>query len=221
MPMKNQIAAAVTTLFERVINGLGDRVKRQSLDRLAEAGLLTVGRHTYGLPRIDAYCGSEAKVVIGSFCSIARDVVFVSGGVHPAEWTSTFPFRAQLGLEGANRDGMPRTRGDIVIGADAWIGTEAMILSGVEIGPGAIVAARAVVTRSVPAYAIAAGVPARVVGSRFSPATIAELLRIRWWDWPDREILEAVPLLSSPDVEGFIKKYRWRGGPAADAGEGQ
>jgi acetyltransferase-like isoleucine patch superfamily enzyme len=171
-----------------------------------------VGRHTYGNPSVDIYHGSESKVIIGKFCSISPGVRIVVGGIHPADWVSTYPFRANWNLPGAFQDGMPTTRGDVRIGSDVWIGTEAMILSGVEVGHGAIIAARSVVTRDVRPYSIVAGVPAREVALRHTEEQIAELLRIAWWDWDDAEVLAAVPLLSSADASSFLTRYRGRSG---------
>jgi acetyltransferase-like isoleucine patch superfamily enzyme len=173
----------------------------------AARGLLQVGRHTYGVPEIDLYASSESRIDIGSFCSLSRGVTLVAGGSHPPDRVSTIPFRIRWQLEGAYRDGMPATRGDVVIGPDVWIGTDAMILSGVTIGPGAIIAARSVVTRDIPPYAIAAGVPARVLRQRFCPESIARLLALAWWDWSDAQIREAIPLLSSPCIEAFLDRY--------------
>ena len=79
-------------------------------------------------------------------------------------------------------------KGDIIIGNDVWIGYEAVILSGVTIGNGAIIGARAVVTRDVPPYTIAGGVPAKPIRKRFSDDAISALLNIKWWDWPKERI---------------------------------
>ena len=86
-------------------------------------------------------------------------------------------------------------KGDIVIGNDVWIGYEAVILAGVTIGDGAVIGARAVVTKDVAPYTVVGGVPARSVKKRFSDGTIQRLLELRWWDWPEeriRENLEAI-----------------------------
>jgi acetyltransferase-like isoleucine patch superfamily enzyme len=171
---------------------------------LMDRGLLVVGRHTYGDPKIWSYPGSERKVTIGSFCSIAPGVEIITGGIHPTDWVSTYSFRIQWRMEGAFEDGMPQSKGDVVIGSDVWIGTGAMVLSGVTVGHGAIVAARAVVTSDVPPYAIVAGCPTRVVRYRFPPDVIEKLLDIAWWEWDDARIRHLVPLLSSPDVERFL-----------------
>ena len=94
-------------------------------------------------------------------------------------------------------------RGDIIIGNDVWIGYEAVILSGVTIGDGAIVAARAVVTRDVPPYAIVGGVPAKPIRQRFSNPDIAQLLELRWWDWPKEKIARTIDAIQSGDLEGL------------------
>jgi carbonic anhydrase/acetyltransferase-like protein (isoleucine patch superfamily) len=94
-----------------------------------------------------------------------------------------------------------------MIGHDVWVGVDALILSGVTIGNGAVIAARSVVTKDVPPYAIVAGSPARVVKYRFDEDTIAVLLAIAWWDWPQAKIEEALPLLMSPNLDTFIRRY--------------
>jgi hypothetical protein len=98
------------------------------------------------------------------------------------------------------------TKGDVVIGNDVWIGFGAMILSGVTIGDGAVIGARAVVASDVEPYTVAVGNPARSASQRFDDATVARLLRIRWWDWPDEVISERIPLLCSGDIRSFIAR---------------
>lgn len=120
---------------------------------------------------------------------------------------SLYPFRIRWRLADAYRDGMATTHGEVVIGSDVWIGTEALILSEVTIGHGAVVAARAVVTRDIPPYALAGGVPARVIRYRHSPEHIRRLLALAWWEWPEEQIREAVPWLSSDRVEEFLQRF--------------
>ena len=91
-----------------------------------------------------------------------------------------------------------------------WIGTDALILSGVNVADGAIIAARSVVTRDIPPYAIVAGVPARVIRSRFDETTMDALLQIAWWDWPEADIERMIPLLSSPDVDVLLAEMKKR-----------
>jgi virginiamycin A acetyltransferase len=90
--------------------------------------------------------------------------------------------------------------GDTVIGNDVWIGREAMVLPGVTIGDGAVIGARSVVTRDVEPYQIVAGNPARTVRQRFSDDEVAELLRIRWWDWPIEHITEHAAAIMAGNV---------------------
>lgn len=92
-------------------------------------------------------------------------------------------------------------RGDIVVGNDVWIGYEAVVMAGVTIGDGAIVASRAVVTCDVPPYAIVGGVPAKVIKYRFDPATVESLLAIKWWEWPAETIRRALPLIRGGKAE--------------------
>lgn len=198
----------IKNIIQKGIHLLSDFVVRQNQyyehKRQLKAGILQMGNHTYGLPIIDAYKGSERKVIIGSYCSIAKNVVMVTGGIHPLDWVSTFPFRAKWNLPGGFEDGMPTSNGDIVIGSDVWIGSDVMIMSGVKVGHGAVIAARSVVTKDIPPYSLVAGVPTKVIRLRFNPETIAQLLEIKWWEWDEEKIRSAVPLLSGPDIRQFI-----------------
>lgn len=191
----------------RVASFLDRQEQFVEIHDLVDAGLLVIGRHTYGVPKVWMYRGSESKIVIGAFCSISPGAQIVAGGIHPAQWVSTFPFRARWRLPGSLTDGMPATKGNIEIGSDVWIGTDAMIVSGVTIGHGAIISSRAVVTQAVRSYAIVAGVPAREIGMRFADKQVEDLLRIKWWEWDEEDILAAVSLLSSPDISSFLSKY--------------
>jgi acetyltransferase-like isoleucine patch superfamily enzyme len=174
---------------------------------LVKNKVITIGKHSYGTPNVDTYRGSECKAVIGDYCSIARDVTIILGGIHPTDWVSTYPFRIKLRMPGAYEDGMPTTKGNVIIGSDVWIGTEAMILSGVTIGHGAIIASRSLVTKDIPPYAIVAGTPAKIVKYRFDEEIIDKLLAIQWWDWDEVKVREGVDLFSSNDIGEFIKKY--------------
>jgi acetyltransferase-like isoleucine patch superfamily enzyme len=168
---------------------------------------LTMGRHSYSRPRVRWYYGDVASVHIGNFASVADDVVITVGGAHPTDWVSTFPFRAQLGEPGAFLDGMPKPERDVVIGNDVWIGRGARILGGVHIGDGAVVGAYSVVGSDVRPYAVVVGNPAREIRRRFSDEQIEGLLRIRWWGWPDDEVREAIPILSSNSIDEFLDRY--------------
>ena len=98
----------------------------------------------------------------------------------------------------------PATKGDVVIGNDVWIGYRAIILSGVTIGDGAVIAAGAVVTKDVPAYGIVGGNPAKLIKKRFDDETIPRLLKIAWWNWDDAKIEKFLPLLLNQEITAFI-----------------
>jgi virginiamycin A acetyltransferase len=153
---------------------------------------------------------SGARLAIGSFCAIAAGARFVMpDAMHATAGVSTFPFGI---LPGAFADALPITEypfpeaRDTVVGHDVWIGMEALVMPGVRIGHGAVVAARAVVTRDVPDYAVVAGNPARIVRRRFTEEEAARLVALAWWDWPVERIARAVPALvrGGPDaLEAF------------------
>jgi virginiamycin A acetyltransferase len=142
---------------------------------------------------------SGARLEIGSFCAIATGARFVMpDAMHAMGGVSTFPFAILGGAFAAGLDlgayPFPQAR-DTVIGHDVWIGMEALVMPGVRIGHGAVVAARAVVTQDVPDYAIVAGNPARVVRRRFPEDEAARLVALGWWDWPVQRIAAAIPAL--------------------------
>ena len=180
----------------------GDREDAQHL----EDGTVVMGRESYHVPIVRKFRGEEGRVLVGSFVSIDRGVECHPGGLHRTERVSHYGLRAMLDLPGS-KDDFPHGHGDIHVGHDAWLAEGVIVMSGVTIGPGAVVATRSVVTRDVPPYAIVAGVPAKQTGRRFGDEQIAALLRIAWWDWPLQAIKERVDLLSSPDVDAFIAAY--------------
>jgi len=175
------------------------------MNREAQYRDYEIGSYTYGTPSVlDWSQGSTLKV--GRYCSFAGGVTIMLGGQHRPDWVTTYPFN-QLFRNARSFRGTPTTKGDVVIGNDVWIATEAMILSGVRIGDGAVISARSVVTRDVPPYAIVAGAPAKVTRFRFSDDQIASLLAIAWWNWPMSKVEAAWPLLLSDDVSEFIARY--------------
>jgi acetyltransferase-like isoleucine patch superfamily enzyme len=187
-------------VFKEIIRRLTTK-KEKSLP--AQYPQYRIGKGSYGTPRI-YNSGEGADLQIGAFCSIAEGVKIMLGGEHRTDWVTTFPFNV-LWETGKGIHGHPATKGNVKIGNDVWIGTEAIILSGVIIGDGAVIGARAVVTRNVPPYAVAAGVPARIVKKRFDEKTIERLIQIKWWEWDDNRIERAIPLLLSEDIESFLK----------------
>ena len=151
---------------------------------------------SYGTPTVHDW-SDGSKLKMGKYCSIASGVHIFLGGDHRMDWITTYPF-PQWGVAPADHR---RTKGDVVIGNDVWIGMGATILSGVTVGDGAVIAACAVVTKDVPPYAIVAGNPARVKKYRFSEENIQKLLKIKWWDWPEETVREKLKILCSPFIE--------------------
>ena len=164
---------------------------------------VTVGRYTYGVNRnMFVRASAAAPCRIGAFCSIGPDILIFGQAEHPINSPSSFPFRSQYFMPDLP-PGEALTRGPVIVGNDVWIGSRAIILSGVSIGDGAVIGAGAVVARDVAPYAIVAGNPAQVVRMRFSPEVIARMLKIRWWDWPDARIRQYEPLLFG-DMDAFL-----------------
>ena len=144
------------------------------------------------------------RLKIGKFCSIACGAKFLfTSGNHSMQSLSTYTFPIfyeEWGLDAKDIRSAWDNKGDITIGNDFWIGYEAVILSGVTIGDGAIVGARAVVTKDVPPYTIVAGVPARPIRKRFDEETIAKLPALRWWDWDEERLKRCIPAIQSGDM---------------------
>lgn len=148
------------------------------------------------------------KLIIGSFCSIGTGASFIMAGNqgHRAEWVSTFPF-FYMDEECMKRalDGY-QSVGNTEIGHDVWIGAEAMIMPGIQIGHGAIIAARAMVTKNVAPYSIVAGNPARIIRKRFTDENIERLLTIEWWHWREEQLATAMEWLCSEKID-LLYKY--------------
>lgn len=204
------LRSIIQTFIAKINQFLRDQEVFSRYHDALDRGDLIVGKGTYGIPTVDFYKGNDVKVIIGNFTSISKDVVLITGGNHPSNWVSTYPFRARLGLANSFKDGMPATKGNITIGSDVWIGTGVTILSGVTIGDGAMIGTQAVVTKDIPPYAIAAGIPARVKRFRFDQEIIDQLLEIKWWEWDEKEILDNINLLSSDQIEAFLEKHHLR-----------
>ena len=147
------------------------------------------------------------RLIIGRFCAIAEGARFIMNGAnHAMSGISTYPFNIfgqgwEQGFDPATWE--KELRGDTVIGNDVWIGMEAVVMPGVRIGNGAIVAARAVVSRDVPDYAVVAGNPARVVKLRFGLDTITRLLALAWWDWSADKITRNLDAIRGADIDAL------------------
>lgn len=176
-------------------------------DALAGRGY-KIGDFSYGNPTV-FHWDEPVTLEIGKFCSIAQEVCIFLGGNHRTDWVSTYPFSAihYTFPKGKGIPGHPASKGDIIIGNDVWIGYGACIMSGVKIGDGAVIGARAVVSRDVKPYEIVAGNPAVAIKKRFSDEIIEKLLELQWWNLPLKEIHEIVPLLMT-DPDSFLKNFK-------------
>ena len=151
------------------------------------------------------YPVNHDRLVIGKFCSIACGAKFLfTSANHTLKSLSTYPFPIffeEWGLDQTAVTDAWDNKGDIIIGSDVWIGYESVILSGVTIGNGAIIGTRAVVTKDIPPYTIAGGVPAKPLRKRFPQETISRLLELKWWDWPTQRIADHLTAIQSGDID--------------------
>lgn len=154
------------------------------------------------------YPVNKDKLIIGKFCSIACKAKFLmTSGNHTMKSLSTYTFPIfyeEWGLDVSHITDAWDNKGDIVIGNDVWIGYDAIIMSGVKIGDGAIIGTRAIVTNDVPPYTIVGGIPAKVIKKRFSDDIILKLLKIKWWDWPDEKIQANIQHIQSGNIDKLV-----------------
>ena len=176
--------------FLRLINR--PALRNCVIDKTAKVGTgsncigVKMGRYSYMGKN-----NSIANTSIGSFCSIASYCA-IGGGAHPLDMVSTSPvFYSGKNIFGQNYGEIKtEINKPVAIGNDVWIGEAVFINDGITVGNGAIIGAHSVVTHDVPAYAVVAGTPARVIRYRFSDEAIERLVQIKWWDWPEEKLKE-------------------------------
>ncbi|MGW8703681.1 type B chloramphenicol O-acetyltransferase [Brevundimonas sp. NPDC055814] len=205
----------MTQVFESPFKG-------RLLSDLATNPNIIVGRYSYysgwyhghGFDDCARYLMTEPgvdRLIIGDFCSIGSGAAFIMAGNqgHRNDWASSFPFfyMPEVPHFAGAVDAFEKA-GDTVIGNDVWIGSEAIIMPGMKIGDGAVIGTRALVTRDVEPYAIVGGNPARVIRKRFDDDSIAMLMEMKWWDWDDERLGQAMPLLCSGDIAALHAFWR-------------
>lgn len=149
-----------------------------------------VGNYTYGPLHVEQYSQYDGQLYIGHFCSIAPEVKFLLGGEHDYRNISTFPFKYWF-----NHETEAPSKGDIHVEDDVWIGTRCLILSGVTLARGTVVAAGSVVVKSTEPYSIVGGNPAHLIKKRFSEETIAELMKIDFSQWDEKYVRDHIEQL--------------------------
>lgn len=172
-----------------------------------------IGPHTY-VGKRNGLCSPD-KIKIGDYCCISNSAYFAPS-THPTNWLSVHPFQYRKKLDSKLYGEFPSNPNPILydespksieIGNDVWIADHTFIMGGVKIGDGAIIGMNAVVTKDVPPYAIAVGVPAHVVKYRFEPEIIEKLLQLKWWELPYEFIL-TLPFNSINDCIKKLEDYR-------------
>ncbi|MFJ7735973.1 CatB-related O-acetyltransferase [Lysinibacillus sp. NPDC097287] len=167
-----------------------------------------IGRYTYGA-NFETIARPELINEIGSFCSINKSVKIGTEGNHPIDLITTHPllYREKYSFfpNLLTDEDWDEYNGKITIGNDVWIGANVVILPGVSIHDGAIIAAGAIVTKDVPPYAIVGGVPAKLIRYRFNETVIKKLLIIKWWNWDDGKIKNNLNLFLNP--EQFVEEF--------------
>ncbi|MXP25137.1 type B chloramphenicol O-acetyltransferase [Altererythrobacter indicus] len=205
----------MSNFFESPFKGI-------TLDRQVTNPNIIVGRYSYYSGYYHGHSFDDCarflvpdegadRLIIGSFCSIGSGAAFIMAGNqgHRNDWISTFPFYWMPEVptfEDAANGYLPA--GDTVIGNDVWIGSEAIIMPGVTIGDGAVIGTRALVTNDVAPYTIVGGNPAKAIRMRFEAADVARLLELKWWDWADEHLREAMPYLTSSSVSELHAYWR-------------
>lgn len=177
---------------------------------LRERGLdVSVGKFSYGVPQISFSGEKGRRLVVGSYCSIAAGVSIYVGiqGRHTTDFLSTYPISMIFGRPSDIETSAALSGNlDVEIGNDVWIGRDALILAGVSIGDGAVIAARSVVTTDVPPYAIVGGIPAKIIRYRFDDDVINRLLKLKWWNMPESLLRKNLAIFYSSNMTEVLAR---------------
>ena len=179
---------------------------KTAIVRCFDTTRVVVGKRSYGALAIEAYSDDNSKLIIGNYVSIGPDVHFILGSEHPYKGISTFPFKVKLGLQKLEA----KSKGDIVIDDDVWIGLGAIICSGVHIGQGAIIAAGAVVTKNVEPYSIVGGNPAKHIKYRFNDNIRRKLINFDFSKIDEQKFKENIDYvyeeLTDENIDDILRK---------------
>lgn len=197
------------------LHPMPERPRVVLLKPLVASPLIEVGEFTYyddpddptafEVRNVLYHFGPE-RLIIGKFCALAEGVRFIMNGAnHRMDGPSTFPFPIMGGSWSEHFDLITNLpgRGDTVVGNDVWFGYHTMIMPGVHIGSGAIIAAGSVVVDDVPAYSIVGGNPARVIRRRFPEEDVARLMAVAWWEWPLQHITDHIRTIMSGSIDAL------------------
>jgi virginiamycin A acetyltransferase len=196
-----------------VLHPMPEQPRVVLLKPLVTSPLISVGEFTYYDAPDDPtafetrnvlYHYGPEKLIIGKFCALGEGVRFIMNGAnHRMDGPSTFPFPIMGGSWVEHFDlitDLPG-RGDTVVGNDVWFGYRAMVMPGVRIGSGAVIASGSVVVDDVPDYGIVGGNPARLIRRRYGEEDVARLLALAWWDWPTLHVTEHLRTIMSGSVD--------------------
>ncbi len=165
---------------------------------------ISIGKHTYGPLIVYRWNSENEKLEIGNFCSIASGVKFILGGNHETNTFSTYPFEYYFN----NQKLVATSKGPIIIEDDVWIGTDSIILSGVKIGKGAVIAAGSVVVKDVLPYSIVGGNPAKFIKFRFEEKLVSKVIDFDISIIEDKKITENLNLLNSKLTNNILEELK-------------
>lgn len=213
-PAKNTFSGKLRMITKKIWRRFKIYVEHDEYRMLSQLSrynnnVIKVDHFTYGHPDTNSpqiiHFGEDASLQIGKFCSIAEHVTIFIGGYHNIQNVSLYPFSAAF--SDVPQINIMVDKGKTIIGNDVWVGRQSIIMAGVKIGDGAVIAAGSVVTKDVGDYEIVGGNPAKLIKKRFSDEQISKLKVISWWNWDIKKVKENVQTLNGEDIEEFISTH--------------